>query len=324
MRLTTPTIETERLILREITPVTIDILLKQFSRAELQEYLDIETEEALNNEIRKLSGAIETQRFSFKIWYLVEKSSNRVIGDVAYHVWFVMHQRAEIGYALRKEKYKRKGYMSEAVAAVLQHGFEEMKLQRIEACISPINIASLQLVRKFGFQQEGYLRHHYHNRTTHEVDDSLMFSLILQDYRALQDEPLALKTLMMQFEQRCLPAKYWTHEAHLSVAIWYLSYFNKIEATCWLRSGIIAYNVASGRENTPSSGYHETITLFWIDIIHEFLKTLNPNLSVEEKIAQFLASPQSHKALPFRYYTKKRLLSTEARAVWLAPDLKSL
>ena len=178
MRLTTPIIETERLLLREITPVIIDILLHQFSRAELQAYLDIETEEALNNEIRKLSSAIETQRFSFKIWYLVEKKSKRVIGDVAYHLWLVLHQRAEIGYALRKEEDKRKGYMSEAVAAVLQHGFEEMKLQRIEACVSPINTASLQLVRKFGFQQEGYLRHHYHNRATHQVDDSLMFALL--------------------------------------------------------------------------------------------------------------------------------------------------
>ena len=56
----------------------------------------------------------------------------------------------------------------------------------------------------------------------------------------------------------------WTHEAHLLVALWHLHNHAVDEATCLLRARIISYNVAVGTENSSASGYHETMTLFWI------------------------------------------------------------
>lgn len=323
MQLNLPTIETQRLILKEITVPTIGLLLETFTSDKLQKFLDLDTEVALKAEIFKLSGATHSNRISFKLWYLIEKESNRIIGDVAYHLWFLHHHRAEIGYGLRREEDKRKGYMSEALVAVLDYGFKQMNLQRIEAYVSPNNIASLQSVRKFGFRQEGRFHSHYHNRQTEQVDDSLAFALLLEDYQALNAKNIPLENFIQLFEQRNLPAKYWTHEAHLTVGVWYLSQYTKVEATCWLRSGIIAHNIASGGKNTPTNGYHETITLFWIEIIHAFLQKLKGVFFIEEKIEQFLNSPFSDKNLLYEYYTKKRLFSTLARAVWVAPDLKS-
>lgn len=40
---------------------------------------------------------------------------------------------------------------------------------------------------------------------------------------------------------------------------------------CFLRSGIIAYNVSIGGKNTPEGGYHETPTLFWSRIIRDYV-----------------------------------------------------
>lgn len=324
MQLETPIIETKRLILREITPAHISILLEKFSPSELQSYLDLDTETALQSEIFKLKGAIHSMRFSFKLWYIIEKKSNRIIGDLAYHVWYLQHHRAEIGYGLRREEDKRKGYMSEALVAVLDYGFDTMKLQRIEAFVCPNNIASLQSIRKFGFQREGLFRNHYHNRRTQQVDDSLAFALLPEDYQVLKKKKLPLTDFIRLFEQRNLPAKYWTHEAHLTVAVWYLSQYSKDEASCLLRAGIIAYNVASGGKNTPTGGYHESITLFWIDIIHAFLQKIKKDLSIEEKIQQFLASPFSDKNILFEYYKKEELMSIKARARWIAPTLKDI
>ena len=65
------------------------------------------------------------------------------------------------------------------------------------------------------------------------------------------------------FSDRILDKSLWTHEAHITTAIWYLMKYEKEDALCRLRSGIISYNLAVGGENTGMGGYHETITVFW-------------------------------------------------------------
>jgi hypothetical protein len=81
-----------------------------------------------------------------------------------------------------------------------------------------------------------------------------------------------IEALINGFTSQTLPLIAWTHEAHLTVALWFLYHYSQAEATCLIRSGIIVYNKASGGENTPQKGYHETITLFWIKIIGNYLQ----------------------------------------------------
>ena len=73
------------------------------------------------------------------------------------------------------------------------------------------------------------------------------------------------------FRDCTLPKDRWTHEAHLTVGIWFHITYAEFEAICYLRSGIIAYNVSIGGKNTPEGGYHETMTLFWSRIIRDFV-----------------------------------------------------
>jgi len=81
-----------------------------------------------------------------------------------------------------------------------------------------------------------------------------------------------IEALVAQFQARTLPSARWTHQAHLATAVWFLKHHSRDEATCYLRSGIIAYNVAIGGQNTPAGGYHETLTLFWIDVVARYLE----------------------------------------------------
>lgn len=48
------------------------------------------------------------------------------------------------------------GYMSEGLALVLRHAFQQLRLHRLEANIQPGNHASLKLIRRLGFRREGY------------------------------------------------------------------------------------------------------------------------------------------------------------------------
>ena len=70
--------------------------------------------------------------------------------------------------------------------------------------------------------------------------------------------------LIEGFENGSWPAAEWKHQAHLAMGLWYLSKHDVPDATKLIRDGIKKYNVATGGQNTDTSGYHETITLFYI------------------------------------------------------------
>ena len=132
-----------------------------------------------------------------------------------------------------------------------------------------------------------------------------------------------IESTLQQFRDRTLPKEAWTHQAHLVVALWHIRHYSKAEATCLLRAGIINYNVAIGTKNTASSGYHETITLFWIWLISAYVDKYK-YLKINELVSKFLASTYAERDVFFKFYSKKVLFSVDARANWVEPDLQPL
>ena len=135
-----------------------------------------------------------------------------------------------------------------------------------------------------------------------------------------QDE---IRSLIEGFENGTLPKIQWTHQAHLVMAVWYLSKLDVPVATDIIRNGIKGYNAAVGGENTDTSGYHETITLFYIWFVKKFLTNSNSENSLLENTNNFCAQ-YGDKNLPFEYYSKELLMSVEARRNWVEPDLQTL
>ncbi|MEK7254970.1 MAG: hypothetical protein AAB316_09515, partial [Bacteroidota bacterium] len=129
-----------------------------------------------------------------------------------------------------------------------------------------------------------------------------------------------IEDLVANFRNLTLPAASWTHEAHLTTGLWFLKNHDQWAATCFLRSGIITYNHSVGGKNTPEGGYHETMTLFWINVLAQFVKQ-NQHLGLLDLCNAFLASELASKEMPMRFYSKKVLFSAQARAVWVEPDL---
>ncbi|MEL6653405.1 MAG: hypothetical protein AAFQ87_21620 [Bacteroidota bacterium] len=125
-----------------------------------------------------------------------------------------------------------------------------------------------------------------------------------------------------QFEAHTLPVSEWTHAAHIRTALWYVHHYGLEAALCYLRSGIITYNASVGGQNTPEGGYHETLTIFWTEAVAHWLADAEVGDSFGERWAAAEESYLMDKQLPFRYWTKERLMSTGARARWLEPDLQ--
>jgi ribosomal-protein-alanine N-acetyltransferase len=70
--------------------------------------------------------------------------------------------------------------MTEALGAVIQHGFEKLNLQRLEAVVGAKNIPSLLLMEKYNFIKEGLLRQYYF--TGDKYEDSVLFSKLASEY----------------------------------------------------------------------------------------------------------------------------------------------
>lgn len=128
--------------------------------------------------------------------------------------------------------------------------------------------------------------------------------------------------LVQAFENCTLARSGWTHSAHLTVALWYLTQ-NPLTAVDQIRSRIQRYNDAHGVESTPTSGYHETITRFWIYLLQIDLDCVVIHDSLLN-LANQLMNRYSDPTLLFEYYSRDVIFSPEARTRWIEPNLKSL
>jgi [ribosomal protein S5]-alanine N-acetyltransferase len=156
-----PILQTDRLILRQLTMEDIDFVYKHFSDSKVTQYLMDEppvVDYAQAKAIIEFYLAPEDKMHNR--WGIVRKADNCLIGTCGYHKWMKAYFHAEIGYDLSPDCWGQ-GYMLEAIRAVIHNGFERMGLNRIEALVYINNDRSIKLLQRFGFKQEGLLRDYF-------------------------------------------------------------------------------------------------------------------------------------------------------------------
>ncbi len=132
-----------------------------------------------------------------------------------------------------------------------------------------------------------------------------------------------IKEFVAAFESCALPLEKWNHRGHLTVALWYLSRHDQATATNLIRQNILRYIAAHGVVTTKDSGYHETITLFFMRVLSKRFSEADAYDSIV-MLTNKLVETYGNKNLPLEYYSKERLMSWEARTRWVEPDLKPL
>ena len=85
--------------------------------------------------------------------------TGKVIGTIGFNK-LIENVSAEIGFGILSQ-HKNKGIISVAVKAILQYGFLQNNLNRIEAQIDPENIGCIKVLEKNNFKKEGHLREHF-------------------------------------------------------------------------------------------------------------------------------------------------------------------
>jgi ribosomal-protein-alanine N-acetyltransferase len=90
--------------------------------------------------------------------YFIFNDDDEIVGAVTLsHVRRGVAQMATLGY-WTGARFARQGYMGRALAALLPHAFSTLQLHRVEAACLPRNEASIRLLKRSGFEQEGFAR----------------------------------------------------------------------------------------------------------------------------------------------------------------------
>ena len=153
-----PTLETDRLILRKMTPNDAGAVFAYASDPEVTRYVIWETHRSIEDSrafLELMAGKYESG--GEPDWGIVYKGDHRFIGTCGIVSWEPYHARAELGYALSREYWGR-GLMAEAVRAMISFGFDRMNLNRVEARCIAENAASARVMEKAGMLYEGTLR----------------------------------------------------------------------------------------------------------------------------------------------------------------------
>lgn len=166
-----PLLETERLLLKEIVEEDAESIFNTFSNHDVTRYYG-------QDSLTSIEQAKELIRFFNKSynekrgirWGMQIKGGTEMIGTIGYNLWSPKHRRAEIGYEIHPQ-YWRKGYATEAVSEIISYGFNELNLTRIGAVVFLENQGSNDLLKKLGFEIEGVLRNYmYQNGVPYDTN----------------------------------------------------------------------------------------------------------------------------------------------------------
>lgn len=182
-KIKTPTIQSDRLILRPLRPDDADAMHIAMSDAPLMTYWSSGPHKNVQETRDYITvNATEAQ---YRTWAITLKEDGTIdekLKDEALG-WVVLLDRRqsvkEIGYILRASHHGR-GIAREAVHAIIQYGFDILDLRKIIADTDPDNIASNRVLTDMGFQKEGYMREEW--ETHLGVRDSLLWGLLRSDY----------------------------------------------------------------------------------------------------------------------------------------------
>lgn len=175
-----PILTTERLILRELREEDIAPAFRMFENPAVMRYIGKPSHKTLDDtrEIIERNRIQFPQRDGIR-WAITRRGDDTLIGTCGHWRLMKEHHRAEIGYDL-DEPHWGKGYMREALQAILRFGFVEMELHSTEAQIDPDNQRSRRVLERLGFRCDGRIRENFYfdGRYT----DTEIFTLLAREF----------------------------------------------------------------------------------------------------------------------------------------------
>ncbi len=176
-----PVLETENLILRQISPDDDHEVFEIRSNPETMKFIPrplAETIEDAQKFILECNTSIEKN--DLINWAIAKKEDNKLIGMIGFFRMQPENFRGEVGYILNPN-FHGKGIMKEALEKALHYGFEVLNFHSVEAVIDPRNSASERILQKTGFAKEAHFKENFFYKE--EFLDTVIYSLLKSNHK---------------------------------------------------------------------------------------------------------------------------------------------
>lgn len=179
-------LQTKRLLLRDFEMEDFEQVHEYASQPEVSRYMEWGPNTA-DDTRRFLTESIalnsKDPRLDFEL-AVVLKSENRILGGGGIHVSSRANNEGWIGYCFNQDHWG-KGYATEAALALVEYGFNHLKLNRIFATTAPGNKASQNVLQKVAMKHEGSMREHKLVRGVYR--DTELFAVIKSDFQSSRE-----------------------------------------------------------------------------------------------------------------------------------------
>jgi RimJ/RimL family protein N-acetyltransferase len=115
---------------------------------------------------------------------VIETNDGLYLGNIALHDINWRSRNAEVGILIGKKEYLGKGYGTEAMLLMLEHGFERLNLHRIILRVFDFNQRAIKSYEKCGFKKEGVLREDFFARGKYR--DEIIMGILRREFLALE------------------------------------------------------------------------------------------------------------------------------------------
>lgn len=186
-------IRTERLLIRPVRLDDVEDLARRRSEPSVAEYQSWTHPYPLERARSIVESVVAMDAPVAGEWWMVlitDADTGNTLGDIAVHVG-AEGRSAEVGYTLASEYWGR-GYLTEALDAMLEYLFVEMGFVRVSAMLHANNVASARVLERCGFLFEGHTRSSYW--VGPEVSDDLIYGVLREDWQAWRTRTLTRPT----------------------------------------------------------------------------------------------------------------------------------
>ena len=178
----TQTIETSRLILRRAVRDDAEAMFRNWaSDPEVTKYLTWPTYEKVETAYQILDlWTSEYEKPNYYQWMIVLKALGEPIGSISVVRQNDRVEEAEIGYCIGSRWWHR-GFMTEALSAVIEYLFTEVGMNRVAARHDPNNPHSGGVMRKCGMKYEG--THRACDRNNQGICDAAQYAILHSEWK---------------------------------------------------------------------------------------------------------------------------------------------
>ncbi|TMU83635.1 GNAT family N-acetyltransferase [Bacillus sp. BHET2] len=174
-------LETKHLTLRKINRQDIEDIFYYGSNPNVSKRVSWETHKSKEDTERFIDAVLEGYSQNNKaLWGMELKSTGKIIGTIDFVTINHKHNNAELGYVL-SEDYWGNGLTTEATQKIVEVGFTELGLVRIQARCFVENIGSQRVMEKVGMSFEGLIRKGMFAKG--EYQDLKLYSIFAEEFQ---------------------------------------------------------------------------------------------------------------------------------------------